>query len=324
MSSAYEFLRNLEHRLQFEDDRQTHELPASQKEMELLARRMPESQAGIAPSAERLLQKINHHMEEVQEIYERVIHSQQPLYYSPMPEAPLSQAEVVEDGESPLEWVEPSTTNLVRFLDDRAPHLAASLAHSRLRRGASSFQYFLEHVMDHPEWLRSLDSDGELAAYIVDLFEHSPYFAEQLVRKPELFEEMKRMRQAPGGSPRYPELAAALSEPAELRRFFHREMLRLQSESICLRTPIFNTLKRTSELADAVIAASYQMAMEHVAETHPPASGRSYVDGQMMVIALGRLGNARVRSRLRCRPRVRSPRSGRCRNALSGHASRSA
>jgi glutamate-ammonia-ligase adenylyltransferase len=290
LASAYEFLRNLEHRLQFDDDRQTHELPASQKEMELLARRMPESQTGITPSAERLLQKINHHMEEVQEIYERVIHSQQPLYYSPTPEAPLAQGVVAGDGEPATEWVEPATTNLVRFLDDRAPQLAASLARSRLRRGASSFEYFLEHVVAHPQWLHWLDSDAELAAYVLDLFEHSPYFAEQLVRKPELLEELKRMRQSPGRSPCYSELAGLVGGPAELRRFFHREMLRLQSESICLRTPIFNTLKRTSELADAVIAASYQMAVEHVSRSHPPDNASYEVAGQMMVIALGRLG----------------------------------
>ncbi|MCW5980114.1 MAG: glutamine-synthetase adenylyltransferase [Bryobacteraceae bacterium] len=288
LATAYEFLRNLEHRLQFEDDRQTHELPSAPRQMELLARRMPDDHSGIVPSAERLLQRLNNHLEEVQEIYERVIHSQQPLYYSPSPETPFGTP-VDENGENALDWIEPAITNLVRFLDDRAPQLAAALSRSRLRRGAASFEYFLERVVDHPEWLGWLDQDSQLAAHVLDLFEHSSHFAEQLVRKPELIEEMKRMRESPGRDPNYAELAGLADDPSSLRRFFQREMLRLQSESICLQNPIFDTLKRTSQLADAVVAASYDLAIEHTARASPPSDGYA-VRGQMMVIALGRLG----------------------------------
>ena len=39
--NAYQFLRHLEHRLQFEDDRQTHTLPSDTDELDRLARRMP-------------------------------------------------------------------------------------------------------------------------------------------------------------------------------------------------------------------------------------------------------------------------------------------
>ena len=56
----------------------------------------------------------------------------------------------------------------------------------------------------------------------------------------------------------------------ELRRFFRREMLRIQAASICVRTPIFETLRPTSELADAVIAAAYRMAVDNVLATQPP------------------------------------------------------
>src|SRR6202030_1123420 len=43
LASAYQFLRHLEHRLQFADDRQTHTLPLDRATLELLARRMPAS-----------------------------------------------------------------------------------------------------------------------------------------------------------------------------------------------------------------------------------------------------------------------------------------
>ena len=47
---------------------------------------MPASDVGTEPSAERLLKTLNAHLESVQAIYERVIHAQQPMYYT-IPEA---------------------------------------------------------------------------------------------------------------------------------------------------------------------------------------------------------------------------------------------
>src|SRR5277367_4598199 len=52
--SAYRYLRNLEHRLQFAEDRQTHTMPSSARELDLLARKMPAAQLGSAPSSDKL------------------------------------------------------------------------------------------------------------------------------------------------------------------------------------------------------------------------------------------------------------------------------
>ncbi len=48
LSAAYAFLRYLEHRLQMEEDRQTHTLPNSPARLELLARKMPPDANGVA------------------------------------------------------------------------------------------------------------------------------------------------------------------------------------------------------------------------------------------------------------------------------------
>src|SRR5262249_32265345 len=66
------------------------------------------------------------------------------------------------------------------------------------------------------------------------------------------------------------------ADPPQLRRLYRRQMLRIQSESILQPAPIFETLARTSTLADFVIRSAYTMA---------GAPGH-----EMMVIALGRLG----------------------------------
>ena len=64
-------------------------------------------------------------------------------------------------------------------------------------------------------------------------------------------------------------------------------MLRIQSESILRPAPIFETLGKTSVLADSVIDAAYEIAVREA----PPPAGLVYEPrDQMMVIALGRLG----------------------------------
>ena len=128
-----------------------------------------------------------------------------------------------------------------------------------------------------------------LAGQVLDIFASSPYFAEQLIRNPELLGEMRRMRANPGVDLPYAEEAASIDDPGELRQFFRREMFRIQAESMCLGTGIFETLERTSDLADAVIAAAYRMTVEQVAAAHPPTSGYTPA-GQMIVVTMGRLG----------------------------------
>jgi glutamate-ammonia-ligase adenylyltransferase len=287
LASAYQFLRTLEHRLQFFEDRQTHNLPTQPDAVAVLARKMPAAELGSATTAELLLGQLNAHLEAVQEIYERLIHAQQPIYYTPAA-APVSEAPREEPEPPPSSDL--SSSNLVRFLDQRAPHLGSALARSNLRRGRLHFEHFLERVLPHAEWLAWLDSDPVLAGYLFDLLEHSPYFSEQLIRAPELIIELKRMRERPGPDLRYQDLVSSFDDAGELRRFFRREMFRIQSESICLATPIFATLERNSDLADAVIAASYRMAIEQVQSSHPPKSAGYAPKDQMMAVTLGRLG----------------------------------
>ena len=83
---------------------------------------------------------------------------------------------------------------------------------------------------------------------VVDLFENSMHFAEELLRRPELIVEIAHARS--GVPSHYQDLLSQIHDPSELRKFFRREMLRIQVESVCMRAPIFNTLGRTSDLAD--------------------------------------------------------------------------
>jgi glutamate-ammonia-ligase adenylyltransferase len=272
LANAYGFLRTLEHRLQMEEDRQTHTLPADEDALESVARRMPAG-GGVPLSAEALQRRLADHRAEVQEIYERVIHAQQPMYYTMVQSVESSddEPEDVSLGTAPA-------SNLTRFLDERAPRLAQALAATNLHRGGERFQHFLEKAFAQPEILESLDRDNRRAAGVLDIFAHSPYFADDLLRYPELLEEI--------GEPFHLE-GSPMTDGAALRRFYRRQMLHIQSESLLEAAPIFDTLGKTSMLADSVIAAAYGVA---VGEAPPPASPSYRADNQMMVIAMGRLG----------------------------------
>ena len=269
LAAAYQFLRYLEHRLQMEDDRQTHTLPLDPEQLDLLAGRMPAGSTGRSLTGETLLERLEEHLAAVREIYERVIHAQKPMYYTMAPAPPPES----EDGETPV-----SASNLTRFLDQRAPRLAEAVAQAALHRGRERFEHFLEKAFAIPDLLERLDAEPRLATGLLDIFEHSPHFADDLLRDPELLDEIGR----PFGPPGEP-----LEDGARLRRFYRRQMLRIQSASLLEPAPIFATLRQTSELADRVIDAAYRIALREA----PSPAGSSYVPAdQMMVIALGRLG----------------------------------
>lgn len=261
LANAYQFLRTVEHRLQLLDDRQTHTLPSDPDELEKFALRMPVA-PGVELNAASVLEQVAHHFQHVREIYERVVHAQK---LSPAPEI---KSEIL--GAAP--------NNLMRFLEQRAPALATQLGRSRLHRGHPTFEQFLEKAGDRMD---ALNADPELARCVIDIFECSPYFAEQLIRSPDLIDELKRGAQEPEPPP---------IDPTALRRYFLRNMMRIQSSSICHASPIFDTLQRTSELAEQVIARAYELAIEQVADEHPPKRSSYVPKDQMIVIALGRLG----------------------------------
>src|SRR5579864_118239 len=74
LAQAYQFLRRLEHRLQFDEDRQTHRLPEDPAALELVARRMPGASSG-GGSGESLMRELRNHFAGVVEMYQRVVRS---------------------------------------------------------------------------------------------------------------------------------------------------------------------------------------------------------------------------------------------------------
>ncbi len=264
LENAYEFLRHLEHRLQFDEDRQVHSLPSDMARIERIARSMPPAHrpannALNAPA--QLLHALNKHLENVQGIYESIVHAQRPLNYGP-------GLGITSRSEMPSSSDEERTK--------------IGLSARSERRIAD----FLEHA--------PLEKNPALAEHVAEIFGLSPYLSEQLQHWPELLQEVRRATEQPEKRWAFEGLAAPINDIDGLRRFFRREMFRIQVGSICLREPVFQTLDKTSALAEFVIARAYRIAREqgisharsHATKAKPfeePAS-------EMMVVALGRLG----------------------------------
>src|SRR5262249_24933183 len=153
--------RRLEHCLQFAEDRQTHTIPSLKDALDLVARRMPE-----AGSAEWLLTTMRQHFRQVMEIYDRVIHANPSTSESASDHPPAQSA------------------NVVRVLEQRAPRLFEVLSKAELQKGRKPFEHFLEKISGETDLLGKLEASPDFAARTLDLFEHSPYFAEELIRTP--------------------------------------------------------------------------------------------------------------------------------------------
>ncbi len=255
LASAYQFLRNLEHRLQFDEDRQTHSLPTDLEALEVLAQRLPRSGAAEISTADTLERELDAHLGDVEDLYERLVHAAKPASNA-LPRSSASPAFALERGRA------------------------------RLNRGRDRFEFFLEKLGANPPWLARLGSDPDLMDCAADVFEHSPYIADQLIRYPGLIEELGLARRSDDFrlQEEWP------SEPDDLRRVFLRHMLRIQIQSVYRRVPIFTTLGYTSELADWAIAAAYKIALAQSLAASPPRNPAYTPRDQMMVIALGRLG----------------------------------
>ncbi|MGZ4836318.1 MAG: [protein-PII] uridylyltransferase family protein [Terriglobales bacterium] len=91
LTTAYEFLRRLEHRLQLRQGQQTHKLPKSAHELEIISRSMASAQA--APAPQPIVESVSRRMTAVGEIYNRIIHHQQLQQQREMPEFRLESAE---------------------------------------------------------------------------------------------------------------------------------------------------------------------------------------------------------------------------------------
>jgi glutamate-ammonia-ligase adenylyltransferase len=180
LTSAYSFLRHVEHRLQLRQGQQVHRLPESEDELRIIQRSMDGLVAGIS-RVEDLRVTVQERMAAVAEIYQRIIYQQQTR------EAMDPHAGEQFQLQRPPEGVlDQSNQLLIEKLANDAPDLYRAI--KSYKPGSperKNVLRFLSSAFASSERYATLLRDQDAVIRSLVLFETSEYLTDILVRSPE-------------------------------------------------------------------------------------------------------------------------------------------
>ena len=309
LTSAYEFLRRVEHRIQLEMGQQTHRLPADREAADRLARRVGVEPAPAGAAGQKLFRQVQDCFALVTEIYQRVIHPQAgPTGTAAFDLTPLP---LIPGDHGPYSFE--ASQN---FLGAHAPELAEILRGTDLaERAKKNVTRFLgaqlgssdrfELVRDVPDRLRralkilsASDYLGELLVYHpedVTVLDSVPLGPAELSRRTQLdisLDTPVAWEAAP-----YPWAAdKSLSTPEKmvlLRRHFRQRVLDLGATDLAGLESVFAALSRWSALAARSIASALVTALlepGNPCEGSVDGGAAAGSGGHLAVLGLGRLG----------------------------------
>ncbi|HEY4886706.1 MAG TPA: bifunctional [glutamate--ammonia ligase]-adenylyl-L-tyrosine phosphorylase/[glutamate--ammonia-ligase] adenylyltransferase [Myxococcales bacterium] len=308
LSEAYVVLRRLEHRIQMVADRQTHSMPEEPRERERLARR-----AGYE-NAEAMEGDLALHRARVEARFNDLLRmasggapgEDARAAAAADPEATTEQraAALAELG---FDQPDASAEELARLASKRGTpfHDGEPLGAALVTElaAAPDPDQALRHLADLFGRLANPHATRELLAQsprttrlLISLFGSSDYFSRQLLRHPELIDQLvlrgaaalireradlradlgARLRALPQG-----DVEAALTE---LRRFRNEEELRIGLHDVAGALDVEQVSSQLSDLADICVEACFSLAAAEIEKRHGPR------EATMVVIALGKLG----------------------------------
>lgn len=294
LTSTYEFLRHLEHRLQLQQGRQTHRIPISGTGLKVLQRAME----GYAPGEDRgsdLVELVRRKMSGVAEIYQRVIDQQsvRSRMEEPKGEFHLRGLTTASGGEQ-------SNREILERIAMDAPLFYKAISTRNLDLPAKKNLFrFLSSAFTSSERYAAVIRHPEIAEHALALFESSEYLTEILVRYPEevtaLGELSEPARSHAGGDslfggtgsadsvgrdPVFEYLAGSQLAYTEkvslLRRHSRRRVLLAGARDITELRGVYESLSETTNAAEDAIGAAFRIA-----------GG----PGELAVMALGRMGS---------------------------------
>ncbi|NTW58047.1 MAG: bifunctional [glutamate--ammonia ligase]-adenylyl-L-tyrosine phosphorylase/[glutamate--ammonia-ligase] adenylyltransferase [Nitrospirae bacterium] len=320
LSKAYAFLRTVEHRIQILNDLQTQTLPAGDAELRALARRTGYLEPGR--EAEALLSDYAAHAHRVRSIYDKLLSQPDQARYEerPQPEfaallgPEISEQEAVEIlGRYGFRDPSRAFRNIVllregqafvhqtprsrRVFNEMFPLLFEEFAASP--DPDMALNYFESYLASQGSWdafQAFMRQDVRALKVLVSVFGNSEYFSRMLVRSPALLEDlMDASREIGLGSSAFlvHGLDAAIDKAATitdkldaLRRFKHREELRIGMADLMGAIPVPAVCRSLTRLADACLGAALDLAVHETAK-------KCGVDGScggLAVIGAGKLG----------------------------------
>jgi glutamate-ammonia-ligase adenylyltransferase len=287
LTNAYEFLRNLEHRLQLRQGQQTHRLPESRAELQSLARSLAR-EGTAAPTPEEFLAHVQRRMSAVAEIYQRVIYREQSQDQNAL-EFQL-RPEIVATHEN-------SYSQMMQRLAVDSPRLREIAGRGDLSQHARrNLDRFLSSAGTTSERYGAVLRSPEAVERAVTIFEFSEYLTDILVRHPAevaLLENIEDRSSsgkedlfaddAPEPSanedPVFAYLAQKKVDRAEamsiLRRHYRRRAFLSGALDLFQSREVFDSLNDNTAAADAAIQAALAIATSNAG---------------FSVMGLGRLG----------------------------------
>ena len=299
LNDTYEFLRQVEHRLQLKHGQQTHRLPESADELLALARSVTAAHERTSEdSGRRLEQSLQSRMSAVAQIYQRIVHEQQVVQQQEQAgkQFRLRPVPAAEPGR------EQSFEQVLHRLAVDSPTLYQMASRrdlsSRMRR---MLHRFLTSALTSPERWAAVMASGAALERALSIFESSDYLSDVLIRHPEEIatledpalrfhaaqQEWLNFNPESGsvGADRTLEfLPKADCSYAEkmvlLRKHYRRRVFMLGVTDILSPRSVFESLLEESNAAEAAIQAAFAIAHARC-QLQPPA---------LAVLALGRLG----------------------------------
>ena len=284
LSGAYVFLRNVEHRLQYLDDAQTHELPADDEDRGRLAQ-----MAGFA-SWDAFYAALNAHRQAVTRHFQAVF--AEPGVESearPWPEHPRLAA--LRMSQRYLQLPEDSK----RRLDALIPALASAAAatpdpEATLARGVD----LLEAIARRAAYLALLAERPEALERVTRMIGASSWAAQFVTQHPLLLDELlddRVLYSAPDWSEFEQGLRASLAAAGSdverqmnaVREQHHSQLFRLLAQDLAGLLTVEVLADQLSQLADIVLQVSLEACWAQVASRHREQP-------RFAVIAYGKLG----------------------------------
>jgi len=293
LTSAYEFLRHLEHRLQLRQGQQTHRLPSDPADLDILQRSM----ARLVPGQLRLgymTDTVRGRMAAVAEIYHRNIYQQQTRKDQAAPDAKFQLRGLTE-----VAAADQTNHQILERLASDAPALYDIAKRQDLSGQARRNLFrFLTSAFTSSERYADVSRHPEAVSRALSLFETSDYLTEVLIRHPEeivtlaqygsgaaLAETDSLFGGSPDRGPAAPDpvfayatasLASYGESLALLRRHYRHRIFASGSRDITDVRPLQESLELTTRAAEDAIKAAFAIARE-------PAG--------LAVMAVGRLGS---------------------------------
>ena len=308
LAAAYDFLRQLEHRLQYLDDAQTHVLPNDTESQAMLACAMNyPNYIDLAMTIEQHRHKVSRHFEQIFTAPQTDQHSH-PLHAlcCGVMEPHAAEALLLQYGYTEPARVQarldalrlasaslPESTQLrLNALLPPALEIIGSLAQPEAT--FERLETLIQTIARRATYLALLGEYPSALRQLARLLSASPWAAQMLVRQPQLLDELIDPRQLMQ-DPDWPALAAELSAQLDyqaddterqmdsLRRFKQVQTLRLLAQDVAGRLTLERLSDHLSMLADTLLAETLQRCWTGLKTRHR-------AQPQFAMIGYGKLG----------------------------------